>query len=278
MADKINLYSTNQRDLYAIQNTLDKLLIGKDKISLTHMSDTTVPAVAAGSIIEVAGAIYYCNTERVIQGTAPTGIIYVIAVPDGDNITFVWTATPPTWSDAKQGWYGTGASAGYKYLPFWISHPSGGGYYKNVDSHPARFVNLVEGKMSSFSLTPGVCPYEFYATFEDVLDVGGEISSESIIIKNGGFYEVSYNVALGGSLNGGGETSVKTTLVVDGVDDGYYTEVESYQSCYTHQHAYKSIWRFTTGAVVRLKYTYDVLGGSFRTIESKGGLIYLKQL
>jgi len=43
-----------------------------------------------------------------------------MAVPSGDSVTCAYTNTAPTWSDSKQGWYGTGATVNNRYLEFII--------------------------------------------------------------------------------------------------------------------------------------------------------------
>lgn len=115
----LNTYAVGNVDLtnlMAVSNSLFNV-----SLTLTHMTDTTVPAIAAGSTIEVNGALLKAETEEAISTTDPhtsatvaDGTVY--AMVDGTNKLAYFTATAPTWSDAKQGWYGTTTWAGWKYL------------------------------------------------------------------------------------------------------------------------------------------------------------------
>jgi hypothetical protein len=119
---KINNYSTIDNNIEELELTVDKCF--NDRLTLTEMATTTVPEIAAGSRVEVGGAFFKFDSNEAISTTDPVtgttvadGTVYVMLKPavDGLSITAVFTATAPTWSDAKQGWYGTSTYAGYKY-------------------------------------------------------------------------------------------------------------------------------------------------------------------
>ena len=119
---KLNTYASGDVNLTNIMQVLDKTRVGIIPLTITHMSDNVVPAITAGSFIEVGGSLFYLSAEEAISITDPTtgttvanGVIYVIAIPSGDDITFAFTATAPAWSDTKQGWYGTGSHTGCRY-------------------------------------------------------------------------------------------------------------------------------------------------------------------
>jgi len=107
-------------------NTADATFIGRHQVSLTNYDNTSLPAIAIGSIVENNGALFKFVVETAISGTAVDGTNYILLVPSGDpslgtaNVTPTWSQTAPTWSDSKQGWYGTGGSANYRYLEFKI--------------------------------------------------------------------------------------------------------------------------------------------------------------
>lgn len=102
---------------YQAQNTLlSKIIIGLMELSLTNYNNTSLPAIAAGSIIEVAGSLYQFASETAISGSASAGMNYIYMVPSGSDLTPTWTTTAPTWDAAKQGWYGTGGAATYRYV------------------------------------------------------------------------------------------------------------------------------------------------------------------
>lgn len=78
------------------------------QLTLTNPSGTSEPAIAAGSAVEVGGAMYTFDSEEAITGWS--GIsddtnVWIKVVPSGSSITAEFTDTDPTWSDAKQGWY-----------------------------------------------------------------------------------------------------------------------------------------------------------------------------
>lgn len=101
------------------------------QVSLTNMDDTTEPAIAAGSALEVGGSIYQFASEEAITswaGLSTSSDVWIKVVPSGTSITAVFTATPPTWSDAKQGWYATND----RYVA-WLRKDSGDAYrYKHI--------------------------------------------------------------------------------------------------------------------------------------------------
>ena len=87
-------------------------------LTLTEMTTTNVPQIAAGSKIEVGGSLFKFDSAETITGSATTGTNYIRLVPSGSSITAEWTTTAPTWSDSKQGWYdGTGAK---RYAPYMV--------------------------------------------------------------------------------------------------------------------------------------------------------------
>ena len=133
--DKVNNYSQVDSDILALQLTTDKTFKGYHQLTLTNYDNTTVPAIAAGSAIECNGALYKFDTEEAISTTDPVtsaavadGTVYVVIVPGATTCTAAFTATAPTWSDSKQGWYGTGGQANYRYIEY-VCQKSGTSYY-----------------------------------------------------------------------------------------------------------------------------------------------------
>ena len=121
--DKVNNYSQIDSNILELQLTADKTFKGYHQLTLTEYDTTTVPAIAAGSAIECNGALYKFDTEEAISTTDPVtsaavadGTVYVVIVPGATTCTAAFTATAPTWSDSKQGWYGTGGQANYRYV------------------------------------------------------------------------------------------------------------------------------------------------------------------
>jgi hypothetical protein len=114
-----NAYSVSDANLTSLMSTTDAQRKGYCAASLTHWSDTTVPAIAAGSEVEVNGALFEFATEEAIGGSPSDGVVYIKLIPSGTSITAEFTNTAPAWDTEKQGWYSTtGGEENYRYLPF----------------------------------------------------------------------------------------------------------------------------------------------------------------
>ena len=94
-------------------------LIGYMGISLTNFDTSAVSAIASGSGIEIAGAFFKASEDITINASSWTAITtatnaYLALTPSGTAgsqiLTAAWTATSPTWSTSKQGWYASAAS------------------------------------------------------------------------------------------------------------------------------------------------------------------------
>lgn len=124
---QINYYSNSDVSIIDLMNTADASFIGRHQVSLTNYDNTSLPAIAAGSIVENNGGLFKFTTETAISGSPSDGTVYIYLVPSGDpalgtaTVTPTFTNTAPTWSDSKQGWYGTSGSANYRYLEFKIT-------------------------------------------------------------------------------------------------------------------------------------------------------------
>jgi hypothetical protein len=180
---KINNYSTIDNNIEELELTVDKCF--NDRLTLTEMTTTTVPEIAAGSRVEVGGAFFKFDSDEAISTTDPVtsttvadGIVYVMLKPavDGLTVSAVMTATAPTWSDAKQGWYGTSTYAGYKYIPFCMT----------------KATAAYEGKTIMFSNNGEVQYYAADATERTTTStsiVDEDNLSITLPIKKGCFYE-----------------------------------------------------------------------------------------
>jgi hypothetical protein len=86
---------------------------GFEAISITNFDtvDTTAPQIALGSRIEIAGSVVQFTANETLLGFAGLGAGVCYAYIDGVALTANWTATAPTWSTEKQGYYdATGAN------------------------------------------------------------------------------------------------------------------------------------------------------------------------
>jgi hypothetical protein len=120
----INTYTQLDTDILALQLTSDANFVGKHNISLTNYDTTGVPAIAAGSIVECNGALFEFTADEAVTGTPSNGTVYIQIIPSTTTCTAAFTNTAPTWSDAKQGFYGTGGAANYRYLEFEMTRSS----------------------------------------------------------------------------------------------------------------------------------------------------------
>jgi len=105
---QINDYGIGNVNLTSLMDTLDRQRRGYQAISLTHYDDALEPKIAAGSIVEIGGALFKCESDESISGWAGIGNdndVYIKLVPSGTTATAAFTTAAPTWSTSKQGWY-----------------------------------------------------------------------------------------------------------------------------------------------------------------------------
>ena len=81
-------------------------------LTLTNFGNGLLPAIAAGSKVEIGGSLFYCAPEQAITawgGIASSTIAYIKIIPQGDGppetALAEFTDTAPVWSDTKQGYY-----------------------------------------------------------------------------------------------------------------------------------------------------------------------------
>lgn len=113
---QINEYGSSNTDIVNLQTTVDSQRIGYFQGSLTEWDTSTVPEIAAGTVFENNGALWEITTDTSIGGSPSDGKVYIYF--DCDTPAFTFTNTAPTWSDSKQGWYGTSGTVNYRYIPF----------------------------------------------------------------------------------------------------------------------------------------------------------------
>lgn len=209
MGTKLNTYAIGDVDLTNIMTVLDQTRIGGVmQVSLTNLSNTTVPAIAAGSFLEVAGALYLVSTEEAISTTDPVtsatvadGSIYIMAIPSGNSIAFSFTATAPTWSDIKQGWYGTGTYAGCRYVGKVRKSSSSYENKKIIDSYAAAAPVFKTEKVTvAVDFNTKNCAYGNYIKIDSIsekkIDTHNALSSLGIFTAPvSGVYQISSTVA-----------------------------------------------------------------------------------
>ena len=113
---KLDNFSTVDVNLTAIMATAQAMRNGHFALSLTEMDSTTIPQIAAGSIIDISGTLVYFYSNETITGTASDGVTYIKLIYSSGTIAAIWTATAPTFDSSKNGWYGTGGSSSHRYI------------------------------------------------------------------------------------------------------------------------------------------------------------------
>jgi len=99
--------------------TILNSLKGFQGISLTEFATSALSQIAAGSVVEIAGAFFNFPADETINASTWTSITsgntaYIALVPAGtagsQTVTAEYTATAPVWRDDMQGWYASAAS------------------------------------------------------------------------------------------------------------------------------------------------------------------------
>jgi hypothetical protein len=81
---------------------------GYYNLSFTNMDNTSQPAIAAGSSVDIDGVIYVFDTEEAISGSPSDGVVYV-TISGGVAATASFTNTAlPEYDYLKNGYYGAG--------------------------------------------------------------------------------------------------------------------------------------------------------------------------
>ena len=133
---KLNNYGTADNNITEMQLTLDKDYKGNHTVSLTNFENTSLSAIAIGSCIEINGSFYEVTAEEAISNSAGADAYYYVMCTGGaSSFTAEYTTTAPTWSDTKQGYYGTGADASKKYLNYRFAKSAGVWTTKQVIMH-----------------------------------------------------------------------------------------------------------------------------------------------
>jgi len=125
--------------------TIIDSLLGFQAVSLTAYDTASVPTIAAGSKVEVAGAFFTFSSDESIGSTSWTAIstgdtAYITLTPSGTAgsqiLTAAWTSTAPTWSTSKQGYYAS-ASSSVRVIGGCIKDGTSGSEYQGKFIYPS---------------------------------------------------------------------------------------------------------------------------------------------
>lgn len=95
-------------------------LKGFQSVSLTEYNTSAAAAIAAGSVVEIAGAFFTFASDETINASSWTAITtgttaYITLTASGTAgsqiVVAAYTSTAPTWRDDLQGWYASAASS-----------------------------------------------------------------------------------------------------------------------------------------------------------------------
>ena len=150
---QVNGYSLGDIDFTAMMETLDKTFKGKAEITISEYDTDSAPVVEVGSVFECNGALFKVVTDDATPsgyGNISNSSAFYLYFSEDE---FIYSATEPTWSDDKQGWY-----HGNDRAFFSLYKDSGGTGYetkvKLVDKSELKISRISEGKIvfSGYSL------------------------------------------------------------------------------------------------------------------------------
>ena len=178
---QINDYGIGNVNLTSMMETLDRQRRGYQAVSLTNYDNTSEPKIAAGSIVELGGALFKCEADESITGWAGIGNdedVYVKLVPSGTTAAAAFTTAAPTWSTSKQGWY----VGNDRYI---------GGLYKDASgNYTEKYLYFLVGVNSVKVFGDGTIKF-----------VGGIVSFVGGIVNFSGADLTADDVATGANIN-----------------------------------------------------------------------------
>jgi hypothetical protein len=286
--DKVNNYSQVDSNILELQLTTDKTFKGYHQLTLTNYDNTTVPAIAAGSAIEVNGALYKFDSEEAISTTDPVtsaavadGTVYVCIIPDTTTATAAFTATAPTWSDSKQGWYGTGGQANYRYAEYVMTKATSAYSYKNLlwckykNRLSAFGYATLSGNQSISTASSHLIRLDTVLSSQNIT-----FSSNSFTVTSPGEYKIIIHNAVSGSFSTGWVTVARATNndysgLYSSAGLGLYYSGSRYLSSYGEaSYPGEHIIYLKSGAIIESREltagtgsSFNVLSGSFLIVK-----------
>lgn len=102
----VTMPSNGAADWSSFITIVEKTYRGYIGINLSGLDTASAPTILDGSVVEVNGSIYQFTTAESFTGSIGSGTsFWMTIVPAGTTVTAVFTASAPTWSDTKHGWY-----------------------------------------------------------------------------------------------------------------------------------------------------------------------------
>ncbi|RKZ08419.1 hypothetical protein DRQ25_09110 [Candidatus Fermentibacteria bacterium] len=196
---------------------------GQNSISLTNWvsANTTLPAIAAGSSIEINGAFATFGTETAITGGS-SGTIYLyidVTTTPGTPLP-KFTNSAPTWDDAKGGWYSSndrytghfmtwnGASAYTEKGVFDAAEKTGLTIKKHIDGSIITLDGVIDGTEISGTVITGTS-----LDINGNADISGNLTGVDALTASG---KITGAELEGTSLDINGSGDISGNLIVTG--------------------------------------------------------------
>ena len=218
--NKIGSFAAGDANLNNIMTWTNLNAFGRDRASLTNWTDSNIPSIMAGSIIEAGGSLYEITTDTTISGTPSDGNVYIKIIPSGDTATFQFTNSVPSWDGSKFGYYESGSDN--KILLFRMV--KSGIYYsqKQVNDFEGRliYMNSVEHKTATKNLTYNTSSTQEFIFSKNVQGISNiEIRKDS----NEYFFPLSYSYTISGNtVTISLDNTINTTAFTDATPGGTF--------------------------------------------------------
>ena len=151
----ISDFSVSDVNLTNMMATLDQQRKGFFQLSVTNFDSSSLDEIAAGSVVDVDGALYSFDADEEITGlgSLSDGLVYIKIVPSGSTATAQWTNNSPVWDAGKQGWYGSGGMGNHRYVAKMIKSSSD--YYNKTYMEDEEIFPRSETQLYTYQVTLG---------------------------------------------------------------------------------------------------------------------------
>lgn len=245
-------------------------LIGYNAISFTNFDNTSEPAIASGSSIEIAGAFFKADGDISITNWAgiTTGVsCYIVLTPSGSagsqTLAAAYTTTAPVWVTDKNGWYASAAS-NVRYVGTVYKSGTSDYYAKRIISNNQKTLggvnvatNFAIGSMALYALTTGLYNIAIGDYALQLNTTGSRNTAIGYATLNENTTGTE-NVAIGfAALN-------KNTIGLSNIAVGYYSLNKNISGSNNVAMGYNVLTENTTG-------NYNVAIGGFSMIKNTTG-------
>lgn len=183
---KYKAYAVGDSNIDNLGAYVNALGLYKEKISFTNESTANKPVISVGSLIEISGDVYVFTSDTTpsgeVDGSSTPKNAYIRCTPSGSSLTIEMTDTAPVYNTALQGWYGTGAYSGAKYIDR--------GFYAYNTSAYDRYMKLAKA-FSPSELSHIKFYSDIYITAGAVLNISIGASGGAVFVTAGGLYRAN---------------------------------------------------------------------------------------